>query len=489
MGRRSRSVGRTRGSSRSRSLWLIIALVAVAGTAASVFVPTLVRAQALSAAGSRAENFISDAMAVTLRRTDAAHPVSGARYAELDRTLHQNLPAGAPVVQLTVWRTDGTILFSTEAGLVGKAFPDRASGLSMVVRHGPKTESHPAPPTDNGPRPYPGPTLVTRDALKVGGTNPVTGVAEVVQDYGTIVSPAEGLSLPVTGAFIVATLLAVGVLLAMALSRYEGSARTPAVTASPSTPTWYRGRTRRGAPGGPAPTALSPATGVNTLLQRLQARIQESAAQRIAAEDKARVAEDKARVAEERVNVIEGQAREKEEQLSATQSEVERLQVLLREAHEGGAGQAPDAPTAQELAEELNAARERATAAEEELAEAKRHVASARDEDTLIRARAAQVEERLAATASRIEHLEARLAQSAEEVRAAHARAEQAEGWARQLQTDLQDAARRAENAEGRLRHVEETAEPTAQRAEAVEEWSRHLEEELEEARRRSSDS
>ena len=50
MGRRSRSVGRTRGSSRSRSLWLIIALVAVAGTAASVFVPTLVRAQALSAA-------------------------------------------------------------------------------------------------------------------------------------------------------------------------------------------------------------------------------------------------------------------------------------------------------------------------------------------------------------------------------------------------------------------------------------------------------
>ena len=146
-------------------------------------------------------------------------------------------------------------------------------------------------------------------------------------------------------------------------------------------------------------------------------------------------------------------AREKEEQLSAAQSEVERLQVLLREAHEGGAGPAPDAPTAQELAEELNAARGRATAAEEELAEAKRHVASARDEDTLIRTRAAQVEERLAATASRIEHLEARLAQSGEEVRAAHARADQAEGWARQLQTDLQDARETLEQFRERCEH------------------------------------
>src|SRR2546423_15406652 len=102
MGRRSRSVGRTRGSSRSRSLWLIIALVAVAGTAASVFFPTLVRAQALSAAGSPAEKLISDAMAVTLLRPEAANSVSGARDAEVDRTHQQKHPTRTPTGQVCV---------------------------------------------------------------------------------------------------------------------------------------------------------------------------------------------------------------------------------------------------------------------------------------------------------------------------------------------------------------------------------------------------
>src|ERR671931_2420946 len=266
MGSRSRTSGRNRAP-RSRAIWVVIALVAVAGTAASVFVPDLVRDQALRAAASRAENFISDAMATTLRRTDVVKPVVGDRYAELDRRLHNLVPSGAPVVQITVWRTDGTVLFSTEAGLVGDRFPGEDDGLSQVVRQGPQSAPHDAPSTGKGPRPFPGPTLVSRAALKLGSTNPVTVVAEVVQEYSTIVSPAEGLSLPVTVAFIVATLLTVGVLLSVALSRYEGSARPAPVVAAPTTPTWYRGRSRSRGPAGAAPPVDAPAQGVNTLLQ------------------------------------------------------------------------------------------------------------------------------------------------------------------------------------------------------------------------------
>src|SRR5919197_3338073 len=283
MGSRSRRDGRNR-TARSRSIWVVLALVAVAGTTASVFVPNLVRAQALHTAGTRAENFISDAMATTLRRTDVVKPVVGDRYTELDKQLHNLVPSGAPLVQITVWRTDGTVLFSTEAGLVGDRFPGEDDGLSRVVRQGPQSAPHDAPSTGKGPRPFPGPTLVSRAALKLGSTNPVTVVAEVVQEYSTIVSPAEGLSLPVTVAFIVATLLTVGVLLSVALSRYEGSARPAPVVAAPTTPTWYRGRSRSRGTAGVVPSVDAPAQGMNTLLQRLQARIQESAQHRIAAE-------------------------------------------------------------------------------------------------------------------------------------------------------------------------------------------------------------
>src|SRR5438105_7301540 len=275
MGLRSRSVGRTRGSSRSRSIWVVIALVAVAGAAASVFVPSLVRAQALRTAGSRAENYISDVMDTTLRRSDALRPVEGTRYADLAKALREGVPSGAPVVQITVWQTDGTVLFSTEAGLVGDRFPDQVASLNRIVQHGALSESHAAPTNDRGSRPYPGPTLVSRAALRVGGANPITVIGEVVEDYTTVTSPAEGLAVPVTGAFIVATLLAVGVLLAIALSRYEGSSRQAPVAPQPTTPTWYRGRSRAAA-GAPAPAA-TPAVGVNTLLQRLQSAIPEGA--------------------------------------------------------------------------------------------------------------------------------------------------------------------------------------------------------------------
>src|SRR5919197_1049710 len=284
------------GSAKARAAWMVAALVAVVGTVAAFLAPQLVRGRALATASARAESLVVDGLGSKLEKSDVNAAIDDKRYAEIDSYLDGLIGPGFPVLEVTVWRGDGTVAFSTESSLLQRRFPGEIPVIRRTVEHS-RYDVMLADEKRKDPTPFTRALLDTHAPLRLGTTDPVTVVVEVVQDYATVVANVQSLAQPVTIAFGAASLLCVVILVMFGImqAREQASRRIPSVVRS--TPSWVRSKSVQ--------PAEPPAVGVNTLMQRLQARIQESAQKRMEAEDKARGAEDKARAAEERARMLE----------------------------------------------------------------------------------------------------------------------------------------------------------------------------------------
>ena len=100
------------------------ALVAVVGigVALSVVLSRALRAQQLSAAQDHAEFVTNSTLRSQLGSLDMLAPVTGDDYTQLAKFV-SNRVLLQPLVFVVLWRDDGTIMFSSTKGLVGKKVP------------------------------------------------------------------------------------------------------------------------------------------------------------------------------------------------------------------------------------------------------------------------------------------------------------------------------------------------------------------------------
>ena len=203
---------------------MVAALVAVVGTAAAFLAPQIVRGRALSTASARARTLVVEGLGSKLDKGDVTAAMDDARYEEITAYLDQLVGPGFPVLQVTIWRGDGTVTFSTDRSLMQRRFP---SEIPIIRRTSDQAryEVLPATKEQKPPRPFTRSLLDTHVPLRLGTAHPATAVVEVVQDYSTVVANAQSLAQPVTIAFGAATLLCIGILLMFGIIQAREASR------------------------------------------------------------------------------------------------------------------------------------------------------------------------------------------------------------------------------------------------------------------------
>jgi hypothetical protein len=128
-------------ASRRRALWgaltgaLFVASALALGQAGSAEERVLREATASGVA------LVAHTLAPELRPSDAAGPITGERYRELAEVVQQGVLADGTVRSVLMWAADGTILFASDASLVGdQVRPMRTTLLSLGTD--PLTDAH-----------------------------------------------------------------------------------------------------------------------------------------------------------------------------------------------------------------------------------------------------------------------------------------------------------------------------------------------------------
>jgi hypothetical protein len=106
-----------------RSRWAIVSLVFALGFAAST---SLVRSERNAALDSLTRQARDEAQLVTATLTgrQLIEPVTGSSYGRLATKIRRSLSSRGAIVGLTVWTSDGRILFSLNGSLVGTSPPE-----------------------------------------------------------------------------------------------------------------------------------------------------------------------------------------------------------------------------------------------------------------------------------------------------------------------------------------------------------------------------
>src|SRR3990170_9039535 len=105
-----------------RIAWAALSVILLAGIVASLLIADSARRSGEANATAVAQDAVDDTLVPLLEAGDLSRPVSGASYDRLrkdveDRVLYEDVSA------LTIWKPDGTIVFSTDPALVGES-PD-----------------------------------------------------------------------------------------------------------------------------------------------------------------------------------------------------------------------------------------------------------------------------------------------------------------------------------------------------------------------------
>jgi hypothetical protein len=136
-GRRTASDGATSGPRSAgrgrRMLWAILSFLFVVGIAVSTIMAPSERDAALDAVveGARDEAQLATA---TLTGKQLTKPVTGSSYDKLADELRKSVSSDGTIVAVTIWSSQGRILFSLKESRVGKTPPEMGSLITEIAK-------------------------------------------------------------------------------------------------------------------------------------------------------------------------------------------------------------------------------------------------------------------------------------------------------------------------------------------------------------------
>ena len=147
------------------------------------------RASSEEAAQVRAELIAGSVIAPLLTPADIAAPIRGARYAELERAIHEFAIQDAGVERVKIWRRDGMVLFSNDPAQVGRA-PELEADLREAFEGEVESEiSELSKPENASERKLADELFETYVPVNLSGddgSGEVDTVVEIYQDYSAI---------------------------------------------------------------------------------------------------------------------------------------------------------------------------------------------------------------------------------------------------------------------------------------------------------------
>ena len=454
-----------------RIAWAALSVILLAGIVASLLIADSARRSGEANATAVAQDAVDDTLVPLLEAGDLSRPVSGASYDRLrkdveDRVLYEDVSA------LTIWKPDGTIVFSTDPALVGESPDVGRDALRQAAAGDPVGEVR-------------GTLFRSWVPVRLKASGPVVAVAQIDRPYAPIwTAAARPWRLAAIG--MGAALL---VALALLLLTFRGSpSAKPAPKAAAPQPQAQEPAKPEAAPSANRTKGGDPAYTHPGYREAIEARQQ---------------TEERARVAEEQYRALQEQFKRALEELRAAEERAKAAEAGGG-ARAGGADPRVDEVMnrMEELQRQLRDAEERAGQAQQRAATAEAALAAApkaepgRVDPTATQelqraeARAAEAEQQLESLRARVAEMEAKLQET--EAQAARAKsdtatAEQAAARLEAIEAELRQALERAGAAEARLREAETLAAQASERAVQVEAGTAGAEERARSAEERAA--
>ena len=164
------------------------------GTAVGAVLVRYVREQA-EERGTFHATFIADAvLPLALDGIDLSEPLTGEDRARVDAFVTSRILTDGRDVRIKVWRPDATIVYSDEAALIGRRFPDELGDIRDSMAG--ETESGVSDldaPENEFERGLADKLFFTYVPMRLRDGGPVVAVAEVYQDYAVLQGDIDGL--------------------------------------------------------------------------------------------------------------------------------------------------------------------------------------------------------------------------------------------------------------------------------------------------------
>ncbi|SRR5581483_6958042 len=417
-------------SSRQR---LVIRMIApallAAGLGVSLLLGGIARSGLIGDAAGAARATAEGALAPLLTQKDLRAPITGRRYAQLERAVADRITGPGPIEQVRLWSAQGRDLFDTDRALVGTRDPSLHDVLSQASSGGLLHR-------------VAGDELQTFVRIAAGGTGPAA-VAELDRPLGPVVAGASWWRIP---QIAFAALFALALLfVALGVRRQR---RPEPVAYVPPRP-WKRPATeappRQASTERPSPRIAAPAPA--TAVTREEPSAREQAAREPAPRPVAAPAPERGSAPDEALAAAEARARAAEQNYWGLQ---EQYRQALREIAELESRAEERESTSEQGQEEVRALREQVREMVERLEAEERERSALGERLAAAELDANALRERLTLQRTQLDELTGQL-RTAEE-RAARLEAEVQE-WREQagrLEVELRDA--RAEVEEVRFR-------------------------------------
>ena len=138
--------------------------------------------------GAQHAAFVSQSvLAPAFEGVDLTQPVTGGTYERTSEIVRDRVMYDGLAVRVKIWRLDGTIVFSDEAALVGRRFPDEVSELAEVAEGATEKGISDLDEEENEfERNLTDKLFFTYAPLRIEPGGPVVAIAEIYQDYAFI---------------------------------------------------------------------------------------------------------------------------------------------------------------------------------------------------------------------------------------------------------------------------------------------------------------
>ena len=115
-----------------RALWATLSFVFVVGIGATVYLSNADRNQAIARAAKDTRND-AQLLSAVLSNKQLSKPVGGPRYEKLAERVRKAVTLGGPVVSVTIWSSEGRILFDADRNVVGSTPPEMQPVISAMT--------------------------------------------------------------------------------------------------------------------------------------------------------------------------------------------------------------------------------------------------------------------------------------------------------------------------------------------------------------------
>jgi signal transduction histidine kinase len=197
------------------ALTSLVAFLSV-GAVVGVLAVRQVRGRAEQVADFHARFVVSTLLTPVLRETNLTAQINGVAQDRLD-TIMQQVIADGRDVRVKVWRADGTVIYSDEPGLIGRAFPDEAGELAGVMAGEPSSGVTDLQADENVFERRLAQRLYQTYVPVLDANGHAIAVAEVYQRYSVIEGDVRRLVGTLSIVFVVGLLLLYGALLPIAV--------------------------------------------------------------------------------------------------------------------------------------------------------------------------------------------------------------------------------------------------------------------------------